>query len=94
MYIFFEAVIIMMCDYFPKLKPHFFVKQIFRSHFGSFFCAIIILNSTPINTNLGYLTMFLTNSIYLTILLYLVLLFCVNDQHNSFFQASTLVMFI
>ena len=38
-YIFFEAVIIIMWDYFPKLKTHFFVVKIFRSHFGSFFCA-------------------------------------------------------
>ena len=41
MYIFFEAVIVIMCDYFPKLlKTHFFILQIFRCHFGSFFCAI------------------------------------------------------
>ena len=37
--IFFEAVVIIMCDYFPKLKTHFFVVQVFRSHFGIFFCA-------------------------------------------------------
>ena len=38
MYIFFEAVIVMMCDYVPKsLKGHIFILQIFRSHFGSFY---------------------------------------------------------
>ena len=38
--IFFEVVILIICDYFPKLlKIHFFILQIFRSHFGSFFCA-------------------------------------------------------
>ena len=35
-YIFFEVVIVIMCDYFPKLlKTHFFILQIFCSHFGS-----------------------------------------------------------
>ena len=39
-YIFFKAIIVIMCNYFPKLlKTHFFIVQIFRSHFGSFFCA-------------------------------------------------------
>ena len=39
-HIFFEAVIVIMCNYFPKLlKTHSFILQIFRSHFGSFFCA-------------------------------------------------------
>ena len=42
LYIFFEAVILIMCDFFPKsLKTHFFILQIFRNHFGSFFCASI-----------------------------------------------------
>ena len=32
-----------MCNYFPKLlKTHFFILQIFRSHFCSFFCHIYI----------------------------------------------------
>ena len=32
----FEVVIVIMCDYFPKLlKTHFFILQIFCSHFGS-----------------------------------------------------------
>ena len=39
-HIFFEPIIIIMCDYFPKLKTHFFVVQIFCSHFGSFFCIL------------------------------------------------------
>ena len=44
MYIFVEAVIVIMCKYFTKLlKTHFFVLQIFCSHLGSFFCAISIL---------------------------------------------------
>ena len=39
-YIFFEVVIVIMCNYFPKLlKTHFFILQIFCSHVGSFFCA-------------------------------------------------------
>ena len=38
---FFEAVILLMCNYFPKLKHIFlFILQIFRSHFGSFFRAV------------------------------------------------------
>ena len=44
-YIFFEAVIIIMCDYFPKLlETHFFVVQIFRRHPGSFFCASMYIS--------------------------------------------------
>ena len=36
----YEVVIVIICDYFPKLlKTHFFIWHIFRSHFGSFFCA-------------------------------------------------------
>ena len=39
-YIFFKAVINIMCNFLKKLlKTHIFVEQIFRNHFGSFFCA-------------------------------------------------------
>ena len=49
-YIFFEAVIVIMCNYFPKLlKAHFFILHIFRSRFGSFFCAS---NFTILSSNI------------------------------------------
>ena len=36
-YILFETLIVIMCNYFPKLlKTHFFILHIFCSHFGSF----------------------------------------------------------
>ena len=43
-YIFFKAVIMIMCKFQKNLlKTHFFVEQIFCSHFGSFFGSFIFL---------------------------------------------------